>query len=72
MTQRPNGHHFSNQIADDMILEEFVGAAGGHRPCVGVLLTLAPLTPPKGIEFRTVDAQQITSLDTLFFVFAEA
>ena len=54
-----------------MTLEEFLRAAGGHGPCVGLLLTPAPSTPPDGVEFRSVDAQRVTTLDTLFDVFAE-
>lgn len=55
-----------------MTLEEFLQAAGGDGPCVGVLLTSAPSTPPDRVDFRSVDAQRITSLDTLFDAFAEA
>jgi len=54
-----------------MTLEEFLQAAGGHGPCVGLLLTPAPSTPPDGVEFRSVDAQRVTTLDALFDVFAE-
>lgn len=54
-----------------MTLEEFLRAAGGHGPCVGILLTPAPSAPPDGVELRTLDAQHITTLDTLFDVFAE-
>ena len=55
-----------------MILEEFLRAAGRHGPCVGLLLTPAPSTPPDGVEYRSVDAQYITDLDALFYMFAEA
>lgn len=55
-----------------MTLEEFLQAAGGHGPCMGLLLTPAPSTRPDGVEFRSLDAQRITTLDTLFDAFAEA
>lgn len=62
----------ADQIASEMTLEEFLQAAGGHGPCVGVLLTPAPSAPPDGVELRSVDAQRITTLDALFDAFAEA
>jgi hypothetical protein len=55
-----------------MTLEEFLRAAGGHGPCVGLLLTPGPSTPPDGVEFRSVDAQRMTTLDAVFDAFAEA
>ncbi len=55
-----------------MNLEEFLRAAGDHGPCVGLLLTPAPSTPPDGVEFRSVDALHIGTLDGLFDAFAEA
>jgi hypothetical protein len=39
---------------------------------VGLLLTPAPSTPPDGVEFRSMDAQHITTLYGLFDAFAKA
>jgi hypothetical protein len=55
-----------------MTLDEFLRAAGGHGPCVGLLLTPTPSSPPDGVEFRSVDAQQIFYHNSLFDAFAEA
>jgi barstar (barnase inhibitor) len=53
-----------------MNLAEFLLQAGNRGPCVGV--TSLPLIPPAGIEFRTVNGTDVTTLDTLFDAFAEA
>lgn len=53
-------------------LEEFLRQSAGHGPCVGVNSTSASLIPAAGVEFRTVDAGRIVTLDTLFDAFARA
>jgi Bacterial self-protective colicin-like immunity/Barstar (barnase inhibitor) len=55
-----------------MNLDDFLLQAAGYGPCVGLRTTPAPLVPPAGVEFRTMDAGRIMTLDTLFDAFAEA
>ncbi|QYL29397.1 hypothetical protein TM48_03872 [Mycobacterium shottsii] len=56
-----------------MNLEEFIVGAAGHGPCVGAYSTTpTPLMPPSGVEFRTVNGANITTLDALFDAVAKA
>lgn len=52
-------------------LEEFLRQAADCGPCVGVhALTPSPLIPPNGVELRTVDGADTTTIDRLFDAFA--
>lgn len=60
-------------LATKMNLEEFLAQAGDHGACVGVHApTPSPLIPLAGVELRTVNGANITTLDSLFDAFAEA
>jgi barstar (barnase inhibitor) len=56
-----------------MNLNEFLVQAGGYGPCIGLLPpSPAPLTPPPGVELRTMDGASITDFGTLLGAFAGA
>jgi Barstar (barnase inhibitor) len=58
--------------ATTMSLEEFLTQAAQRGPCVGMHpATPSSLIPPAGVELRTVNGANITTLDTLFDAFAE-
>ncbi|MGA8329224.1 MAG: barstar family protein [Mycobacterium sp.] len=56
-----------------MNLVEFLAAARGHGPCVGIHpATSTPVTPPTGVELRIIDGAKTKTLDALYDAFAEA
>lgn len=55
-----------------MSLEDFIAQIADHGACVGVrTATPARLVAPSGVEIRTVNGADITTLDNLFDAFAE-
>jgi hypothetical protein len=55
-----------------MNLDEFLLQAADHGACLGVhAATPSPLVAPAGVELRTVNGANITTLDGLFDAFAE-
>ncbi len=56
-----------------MDLKEFVLAAAGLEPCVGVHGPMpSPLVPPVGVEHRTIESARTKTRDGLYDAFAEA
>lgn len=56
-----------------MNLDEFLSQAGDHGPCVGIHPeTSTAVTPPIGVELRTIDGAHARTLDGLYDAFAEA
>jgi hypothetical protein len=52
-------------------LKEFLRQAADCGPCVGVhAVTPSPLIPPDGVELRTVNGANTTTIDRLFDAFA--
>lgn len=59
-------------MAHTVNLDQFLLQAIDGGPCVAVRQeTPSPLSPPAGVEFRTVDGLHATTLDALFGTFAK-
>ncbi|MEZ0350837.1 barstar family protein [Mycobacterium sp. pR1184] len=61
-------------MVDTVNLEQFISAASGHGPCVGILhdTTLPLLAHPIGFEVRIIDGASMKSRDAIYSAFADA